>query len=65
MFYNKVIVKLYKIKKTIKKAINKLDFVKSNFLCEGHCSFKVLVFFFVIFATRRRKISKMRPSFYS
>lgn len=47
------------------KVINNLNSVISNFLCEGHCSFKVLIFFFVIFATRRRKVSKMTLSFYS
>lgn len=65
MFYNKVITKWYKIKKTIMKVITNLNSVISLFLCEGHCSFKVLIFFFAIFATVRRKVSKMRSSIYS
>lgn len=47
------------------KVITNLNSVISLFLCEGHCSFKVLIFFFAIFATVRRKVSKMRSSIYS
>lgn len=64
MFYN-----IYKndinSEKTIMKVINNFSSVTSNFLCEGHCTFSVLFFFFVIFDTRRRKVSKMRLGFYA
>lgn len=55
MFYNKVIAKWYKIKKTIMKVINNLNSVISNFLCEGHCSFKVLIFFFCHLCHKKKK----------
>lgn len=42
------------------KVIDNLSSVISNFLCEGHCSYRILIFFFVIFSMRRRKASKMR-----